>query len=196
MKRQLVMTTALLCLATAACGRNSGTSEQAPIPSAAPMTSASGSVEPVPNATINEIMRLQSEPAADAIWNSVKTVSNASGVHEFRPRTDAEWAVIDRSARILMAVAEFVVQPARRLVRPGVEMEAGGTLSAEAIQARIAANRRLFAEKARALDGAAREALAAAQARDAERLLAVGGPIDEACEGCHVEFYYPEPEEK
>lgn len=193
MKRHTVIMTALLCLATAGCGRKA---DQPPADAERLRTAASGSVEPTPQATINEIMSLQAEPAADAIWNSVKTVSNASGVHEFRPRTDAEWGVIDRSARTLMGVAEFVVQPGRRVVRPGVAIEEGGTLSADAIQARIASHRPLFAEKARALDVAAREALSAAQARDAARLLAVGGPIDEACEGCHLEFYYPEAAEK
>lgn len=179
MDRALTMTTLTLCLTMAACGKE-------------PQEAASvGPGEPVPNATINEFMRLQAEPAAEAIWGSVRVVSNASGIHEYRPRAEAEWQALDEAADTLVAVAAFVAEDGRVLVRPGVALEAGGTLDTPAIQARIAANRGLFVEKARAFGARAEEVRAAIRARDADRLLDVGGPLQEACESCHLEFYYP-----
>lgn len=173
-RRMPAMAAAGLCLAAAACGK----------PASAP-------AEPVPNATINEFMRLQAEPAAEAIWGSVRIVSNASGIHEYRPTTEAEWAALDQSADTLVALAGFIAEEDRQLVRPGVTLEEGGTLDTPAIRARIAANRALFAQKAAAFGDKAEVVRAAIRARDADKLLDVGGPMQEACEACHLEFYYP-----
>ena len=191
MKRGLAILAVGLCLTAAACERKASPAAESPTESTTSAVAAGAPVEPVPNATINEIMRMQAEPAADAVWGSVKTVSDATGVHEFRPRTDAEWAAVAQSARVLIGVAQMIGEPSRRLLRPGVEMEEGGTLTPQGIQAKIDADRPAFLEKAKGLDKAARDILAAAEARDAEKLLLDGGPLDDACEACHLEFYYP-----
>jgi cytochrome c556 len=85
----------------------------------------------------------------------------------------------------------LAVEPTRQVVRAGSQIEEGGTLTAQEIQALIAARRPEFLEHAKALDVAAREAISAIKARDADRLELVGGPIDDACEQCHLKFYYP-----
>jgi hypothetical protein len=188
MKRHVLVLAAGLSLAAAGCGERSDTAS-APVGPAPTLKTAAA--EPVPNATIHEIMSMQAEPAADAIWESVKTISDSTGVHDYRPRTDAEWAAIEQAANTLIGVAAMIPQEGRQLIRPGMTMEEGGTLDAAGIQAKIASNRALFAEKAKGLDAAARVTLAAIRARDVEALLDAGGPLDEACEACHLEFYYP-----
>jgi cytochrome c556 len=172
-----------VCLALAGCSRPD---ESAP-------AAATNAVEPVPGASINEIMAMQAEPAADVIWNSVRTVSDATGIHEYRPATDAEWAAVEQAARALIGVSELVRQPGRPLIHPGAKIEEGGTLTADQIQAKIVAERDVFVERAKGLEIAAQRTLAAIQARDADLLLEVGGPLDDACEACHTHFYYPTP---
>ena len=171
MTRSVTVVAASLCLAVAACAKTPA--------------------EPAPNATINEFMRLQAEPAADHIWGSVKTVSDASGVHDYRPASEAEWQALEQSADTLVALAGFVAEPDRQLVRPGVALEAGGTLDTAAIRAKIAANRAAFTRKARVFGAQAEAVRAAIRARDVNKLLDDGGPLQGACEACHLEFYYP-----
>jgi hypothetical protein len=36
------------------------------------------------------------------------------------------------------------------------------------------------------------QAIAAIDAKDGERISEVGGTIDSACEGCHLQFWYPQ----
>jgi hypothetical protein len=171
-----------LCLGAAACGPSGNKAVKAP---------PAGAGEPVADATINEFMRLQAEPSADVIWNSVKVVSNATGIHETRPSTPAEWKALEQSANTLIDMAGYIAQDGRDLVRPGVELEAGGTLDTAGIRAKIAAEHGAFVEKAKAFEAASRDVLAAIKARSPEKLMETGGPLDEACEGCHMQFYYP-----
>jgi hypothetical protein len=66
-----------------------------------------------------------------------------------------------------------------------------GEASAEVLQQRLDANRAAFVGFAQALRNVALKALDAIDAKDANRLLEVGGEIDEACEACHLVYWYP-----
>src|ERR1700728_117785 len=49
-------------------------------------------------ATTQDIMRYEVDPSADAIWDSVGSITTDSGTVERQPRTDAEWAALRRDA--------------------------------------------------------------------------------------------------
>ena len=66
-----------------------------------------------------------------------------------------------------------------------------GELSHAEIQQRIDATHDAFAQFARNLQDAGLKALAAITAKDAQGLMDAGGIIDEACEACHVTYWYP-----
>src|SRR5947208_2204528 len=57
----------------------------------------------VPVASVKQIMKGITGPAADVIFNSVSTSVTAKGVEEKAPHTDAEWEVVGNSAA---AIAE------------------------------------------------------------------------------------------
>ena len=86
--------------------------------------------------------------------------------------------------RELASRHDLIVAPDRK---PGP-----GELSSAEIERRIAANPAAFAAFARGLEHAAQGALAALDAHDAQALMDAGGTIDEACEACHVTYWYPE----
>jgi len=65
-------------------------------------------------------------------------------------------------------------------------------LSSAEIERRIAADSTAFGAFARGLERATQAALAAIDARNAQALLEAGGTIDEACEACHVTYWYPD----
>jgi hypothetical protein len=145
-------------------------------------------------ATIQDIMAAEVDPAADAIWASVASVSDASGSQDHQPRTDEEWKAVRHNAITLVEAANLLVLEGRRVAVEGNKLEDAhvvGILSPHEIQEKIDGDRASFIKRAHALQDAAKEALVAIDAKDAARLFAVGDKLDHACEQCHVQYWYP-----
>jgi cytochrome c556 len=146
------------------------------------------------HASIQELMQSVVDPPADALWDSVATISTASGIEERQPRTDEEWATVRRHAITLAEAANLLAMDGRRVAHEGQQLEDShtpGIWTAEEIQKAIDGSRPEFIEHAHALQSAALAALAAIDTRDAEALSAAGGALDEACEQCHLKYWYP-----
>jgi hypothetical protein len=114
--------------------------------------------------TVRHIMRGIVDPAATTVFGAVSTTVTAAGVEEKVPRSDAEWNAVADSAAAL-AEAGNLLQVGSRLVDTGEW---------------TAMSRRLVA--------AGSEALAAAEARDAARVFALGETIYETCDSCHARY--------
>jgi cytochrome c556 len=143
-----------------------------------------------PSLTIQELMDTRIDPSADVLWDSVAFIASMKGEEDRRPRTPAEWEAVRRSALALIESVNELSLPGRRVA--SIDKPPGrGELRASAIQRRIDANPRAFARHARVLGTAAQQALSAIDAKDAEALMNAGGVIDEACESCHVVYWYP-----
>ena len=61
----------------------------------------------------------------------------------------------------------------------------------ELLQARLEANRASFLGMTQALRSVGLKVLDAIDKQDANRLFDLGGELDEACEACHLAYYYP-----
>jgi hypothetical protein len=143
-----------------------------------------------PTATIQELMEGQVDPAADALWDSVAVIVNASGTEERQPRTDADWKAVRLQALTLIEATNLLSIPGRR-VGAGTTAPGPGELPWAERQRRIDADRDAFVGFATVLRAAAQEALAAIEARNAQRLMDAGGSLDTACEACHLTYWYP-----
>ena len=64
-------------------------------------------------------------------------------------------------------------------------------LEPEEKQRLIDKDRAAFNQRAKALHEAGMAAVAAADAKDAQKLFEVGETIEHACEGCHSAYWYP-----
>lgn len=144
----------------------------------------------VPDASIREIMEAEVDPAADAIWDSVRIEITVAGEHHKQPRNDEEWKAIRRSAVTLVESTNLLVMDGRQIVSPHAQLPAGEA-DPTVLQRRLDNNRAPFVGFAHALREASLKALDAIDAKDADRLLEVGGEIDEACEACHLVYWYP-----
>ncbi len=142
-------------------------------------------------ATIQEVMDGKIDPAADALWGSVAFIQSPSGTEERRPRTEAEWRVVRADATDLLEAAKLLRVPGR-LVRKGNAPPGHGELPAAEIQKRIDANHENFILFVGLLQDAGLKALKAIDAKDAQGLMDAGGVIDEACEACHLTYWYPD----
>ncbi|HEY0746027.1 MAG TPA: hypothetical protein VGD63_04960 [Steroidobacteraceae bacterium] len=99
-------------------------------------------------------------PAAEVVWGASGTVSDATGVHDLAPTTDAQWETVVSGAATLAEVANALMIPQRR------RDTAWDPLAA-------------------VLQDAAKAAYQAAEAHDAKGLGLAGQRIDSACTSCH-----------
>jgi hypothetical protein len=169
----------------AGCEKKTESVAVAPAPAASPEK---------PVASILDLMAGQVDPSADFLWESVATVSTPKGMIEHQPRTDEEWLAVRMKALQLAEAANLLMMPGRRLAHPGQHLDdegAQGNLTGEQAQVAIDSNRDTFLAYAVALRDTAERTIAAIDKKDVDAFLEVGGQIDEACEQCHLKFWYP-----
>jgi hypothetical protein len=145
-------------------------------------------------ATIQDLMDGIIDPSADVLWDSVAYIATTKGIEDRQPRTDEEWKTVRNSAITLIEAANLLSMPGRSVAAAHAPTDAPpglGELSHAEIQQRIDATHDGFTQFARNLQDAGLKALAAIAAKDAQGLMDAGGTIDEACEACHVTYWYP-----
>jgi len=136
------------------------------------------------------------DPTSAAIWNAVSTESGPKGVIEKAPSTDAEWAQLEHDALMLAEATNLLKMPDRQMALPD-EVDAktapdAPELTPRQIEAKVNQDRENWGKKADALREAAVKAIAAAKAHDKDGIMNVGEAIDNACEQCHVVYWYPD----
>jgi hypothetical protein len=132
------------------------------------------------------------DPGADYIWDSVETVVSAKGVEEKAPHTDEEWKDVRRHAIMLMEATNLLQIPGRHVAKPGEKADDPKVeLAPEQIEDMINKDRASWIKYAHGLHDATMEAFKAIEEKDKDKLLDVGNAIDEACEKCHLQYWYP-----
>ncbi len=138
---------------------------------AASLFGCSGSPPPPPPpapiaAVINfrQLMEWVIDPAADVIWDSVKSIITLGGTKEIAPQTDEQWDAVRNAAATLAESSNLLMMEGR----------------ARDNQEWLAAARRVSAT--------AGQALKAAEAKDAAALFNAGGEIYNACRACHDRY--------
>jgi hypothetical protein len=147
-----------------------------------------------PIAGVQDVMAGMIDPAADFLWESVSTTVERNKTVEKQPRTDEEWAEVRRQAIILAEGANLIMMDGRHVVKEGARLEDHGTagnLTAEESEKAIAANRGAYISFAQALRDVGAQMLAAADAKNPQGLIDAGDTMDQVCESCHLEFWYP-----
>src|SRR5215510_15262629 len=143
-------------------------------------------------ATVKDIMDSMVDPGSDYIWDAVETVVSAKGVEEKAPHTDEEWKEVRRHAIMLMEATNLLQIPGRHVAKAGEKADDPKVeLAPEQIEDMINKDRAAWIKYAHGLHDATMEALKAVEAKDKDKLLDVGNGIDEACEKCHLQYWYP-----
>ena len=122
----------------------------------------------VPVGDVQQLMEMVIDPAADIVWESVGTIVTLDGTEEIFPRSDEEWSTVRNSAMVLAESGNLL------MVGDRAKGEGPWMIMSQA------------------LVEAGRVALEAAEAKDPEAVFAVGEQIYNACETCHVLYWYTE----
>ena len=168
--------------------------QEAAVTAQSGQSSASAAAPLKPIAGIQDIMVGIIDPAADFLWASVSTTVSGNETVEKQPRTDQEWAEVRRQAILLAEGANLIMMDGRHVAKEGAKLEDHGTpgnLTAEQSEQAIANNRGSFTAFAQALRDVGHSMLVAADARNPQGLIDAGDTMDQVCEGCHLQFWYP-----
>jgi hypothetical protein len=183
MRTYLLTASAIVLLGLAACKGPQQTPPQAQQPQPLYTTTA----------TIKDLMDSVVDPGSDYIWDSVETIVSAKGVEEKFPRTDEEWKNVRRHAIMLLEATNLLQMPGRHVAKPGEKADDPKVeLAPEKIEDMINKDRASFNKFATGLHDATLEAFKAIEAKDKEGLLNAGDGIDNACEKCHLQYWYPD----
>ena len=146
----------------------------------------------MPDITIIEIMESIVMPSAQTIWDAVGVDVTAQGQIEKKPETDEQWAALRAAAVTLAEATNSLVVPGRHAAPPGTKSESPeAELEPAQIEALLAKDKPAWVAHAAVLHATAMQAIGAIDARDINAISEVGGAIDEACESCHLQFWYP-----
>jgi len=143
---------------------------------------------------IKTLMNSIVDPSADGIWESVATVSDENGVHKRAPRTPEEWQEVRRHAVTLIEAMNLVMMKGRPAA-PAETPPKAGELTPAQIDALLKTDHETLVAFARNVQTTTRSAITAIDKRDPEALFEAGSAIDQACESCHMTFWYPDIED-
>lgn len=143
--------------------------------------------------TVQDLMIALVDPSADALWESVGTVVDSTGVDERRPRSEDDWQRLHAHAVRLVASADLlrlsdrpVAQQGSRSENPGIELDPAQT------EWLMRDRPAVWQAMADALRVQSQVMLDAVKWRDADAIFDNGEALDKACEGCHRVFWYPD----
>lgn len=151
-----------------------------------------GNITPV--VTVWDLMHDIIDPLADNIFESVKIVVDKHGAVETKPTNDEDWDRI-RIGAVTMIEASQLLLVQREFTPPGISNNSEGPeapeLSPAQIKAKIEKDPVLWQAKVQALRNVGLETLDIIKRKATEELWDAGENLDEACEGCHIEYWYP-----
>jgi len=148
---------------------------------------------PIPAAaTIKEIMNDVIRPAADALWGATAVYITEEGEDDRSPKNDEEWLAVDESRIAMERAIEALSEPGRKVDAADAPEPGEGDLHPVEIEALIKQEPEVWAAKLSALSESMLNTKKAIEDQNVETLSEVGAEIDEACEGCHQHFWYPE----
>jgi hypothetical protein len=144
--------------------------------------------------SVRDIMESMVEPSADKLFDSVAIDVNETGIHESKPETAEQWEELEHAA-ITLGEAVNLIKMAGRPMAPKGEMNTdpeGPELAPVVIAAKVNRTRALWNKHANHLQDLAVKALTIVAKKDTQGLFDLGGDLDQACENCHLEYWYPD----
>lgn len=144
--------------------------------------------------SVKELMRDLIDPLSDNIFDSVSITVDRNGTVEKRPVTDEEWNHV-RIGAVAMAEASYLLKVPRPFAPAGDNNNSEGPdapeISPAAIEAKLKHDPVLWNAKVEALRNVGKQVLEIVEKRDAQALWDAGENLDQACENCHLEYWYP-----
>ena len=151
-----------------------------------------GDLKPI--VSVKELMRDMIDPASDFVFDAVGTVITKGKRIDKIPKTDADWERI-RIGAVTMAEGAHLLKIPRPFAPAGDDNNSAGPepaeLSPSQIKAKLLADPVLWNAKIEALRNVGLEVMEIVKRKDVNELWDAGENLDQACESCHLEYWYP-----
>jgi hypothetical protein len=145
-----------------------------------------------PVLSVKELMENIVDPQADYVFDAVGSDISPKGIVDIKPTTDEDWIRIQRGAYVLAESSNLLKMTRPMAPEGAANVEPGGPeLTPAQIEAKVKENPALWNTHADTLRTEALKVIDIVKARDADKLLAAGSAIDQTCEACHLDFWYP-----
>jgi cytochrome c556 len=144
---------------------------------------------------LHDVMKNVVAVQAQVIWDVGNQAQDDKGDPDPSKLKPADWGRIIAASKQVSAAARSLAQNEHLVVAPAgqkIEGEGPSSFGAKQVQAVIDANPQTFRAFAQALSISMDQILAAAQTKDATKLLDSSGTLDKVCEDCHLQFWYPD----
>ena len=182
----------LSLLVLGGCRPSSNAAPASSAPAATPTQALWGDMKPV--VSVKELMRDMIDPASDYIFDAVKIVTTKKGTVETVPKTDEDWQKL-RIGATTMAEGVYLLKVPRPFAPPGDNNNSSGPdateLSPAQIKAKLDKDPVLWNAKIEALRNVAKEVLDIVDKKNTAELWEASYNLDQACESCHLQYWYP-----
>jgi hypothetical protein len=119
--------------------------------------------------SLHELMTEVIDPNTDVVWAASGVMVDLHGEHDLSPKTDAAWTKVRDAAAVVVEGGNMLLLPDR--IRPG----------------------KTWVRQAQALSTLGLAAMKAADEKDKDAMLRIGGDIHDVCEECHRVYVLGEP---
>jgi len=145
---------------------------------------------------LHDLMKKIVAVQAQAIWDVGNQAQDDKGNPDASKLKPADWGRVVTAGTQVRQVAQTLAKADHLMASaPGQKIDGEGgspdAPTAKQVQGYIDANPQVFRAFAQALSGSMDQIVAAAQAKNAQKLFDVSGNLDQICEDCHVKFWYP-----
>ena len=177
---------------TSSCSAPKQAAAPPPAPSATVSQQLWGEMKPI--VSVKELMRDMIDPASDYVFDAIGGVDNKKGSLETAPKTEADWDKI-RWGGVMLAEGAYLLKVPRPFAPPGDENNSTGPdpeeLSPAQIKAKLERDPVLWNAKIEALRNVGLQVLDIVKRKDTKELWDAADNLDQACEACHLEYWYP-----
>jgi cytochrome c556 len=147
-----------------------------------------------PVVSVKELMQYMIDPISDNIFDAVYWDTTKAGTVKHQPKTDEDWDRVKTGA-VSLAEGIYLLKVPRPFAPPGDVNNSTGAhppeLSPTQITEKVAKDPVLWEAKIQALRNSALEINDVVKKRDPDALFVAMQDVDEACEACHLEYWYP-----
>jgi hypothetical protein len=155
---------------------------------------AADSITP-PN--LHELMKNVVAVQTQVIWDVTNNAQDEKGDPDPSKLKPADWAkVADAAGKVKATAQKLASAPHVMAAAPGQKIDGEGSTpgayGAKQVQKAIDANPKVLQGFAQQLSGSMDEIITGAKARNAKKVFDVAGRLDQECEGCHIQFWYPD----
>lgn len=156
-----------------------------------PLTAAPLSLPPSlgPQVTVSELMKDTINPSARALWRAVSYVATVDGVTETRPETEEDWNALRGQADALIKAGAMLMLPGLKVNDLSAVPPPYQFTPAE-IERLVQQDPGAWRNYAERMQTAVLQLMDAIDRRDLTAYTELGPPINQACEGCHAQYWY------